>query len=51
MEFCYFDEKMAILYALEGALTNWPQWKRDHTISVLAEEYCKQDKVVNLLDA
>jgi len=50
MEFCYFDEKMAILDALEGALTIWSQWKREHAICIMAEEYCTQDKVDNLLD-
>jgi hypothetical protein len=39
-----------VLNALEATFTKWPEWKRDHTICIVAEEYCKQDEVDTLID-
>jgi hypothetical protein len=48
-EFCYFDENISIFDSLEKILVKWPEWKRDHVICVMAEEYCKTEATDTLL--
>lgn len=49
-EFCCFKNSIPLFEAMENTFGNWPEWKKDHAIYVMAEESCKSDWIDYLLD-
>jgi len=48
-EFCRFDNNIPLFDALDNTLAKWPEWKKEHILCIVAEEYSKHDEVDILL--
>lgn len=49
-EFCCFDANISIINAIEETLAKHNEWKRDHMMCVVAEEYCRSEEIDTLLN-